>query len=274
VAPQEPFNSPTQILHPSKSTSSLVVAQPNTLTAEDHATLGIKYHEQNLLPQATHHFQLSAEGGSPTGMLFYSLSLRHAWGCAANPAKAVEWLHAAAECASTTVDENGVKRPRVKDLSFKSEDEKRGGAMLALAIYELGQSYINGWGVEKDKYLALRCYEISANFGDTDGQWYPPPPSPELPLTGSSETAWCYLNGIGTKKNPKMAARYYRMAERQGVKNVGLSWIWKEKYDDVDETKTQDEKGRRNTVTDENSSSSGATVHKRRKSIFTRKNTA
>jgi hypothetical protein len=172
VAPQEPFNSPTQILHPSKSTSSLVVAQPNTLSPEDHATLGIKFHEQNLLPQATHHFQLSAEGGSPTGMLLYSLSLRHAWGCAANPAKAVEWLHAAAECASASVDENGVKRPGgIKDLAFKSEDGKRRSAMLALAIYELGQSYMNGWGVEKDKYLALRCYEISANFGDTDGQW-------------------------------------------------------------------------------------------------------
>jgi hypothetical protein len=93
-------------------------------------------------------------------------------------------------------------------------------------------------------------------------------------LTRFSETAWCYLNGIGTKKNPKLAARYYRMAERQGVKNVGLSWIWKEKYDDVDETQKQDEKGRRNTLTDENSSSSGGAVHKRRKSIFSRKNTA
>jgi TPR repeat protein len=40
-----------------------------------------------------------------------------------------------------------------------------------LAIYELGQSYMHGWGVAKDKRLALRCYEISANFGDTDGQW-------------------------------------------------------------------------------------------------------
>jgi len=42
------------------------------------------------------------------------------------------------------------------------------------------------------------------------------------------------LNGIGTKKNAKIAAKYYRMAEKQGVKNVGLSWIWKEKYDEKD----------------------------------------
>lgn len=47
-----------------------------------------------------------------------------------------------------------------------------------------------------------------------------------------SETAWCYLHGIGTKKNATIAARYYRMAEKQGVKSVGLSWIWKEKYDE------------------------------------------
>ena len=52
-------------------------------------------------------------------------------------------------------------------------------------------------------------------------------------MTHCSEAAWCYLKGIGTKKNVKMAAKYYRMAEKQGVKNVGLSWIWKEKYDEV-----------------------------------------
>jgi TPR repeat protein len=50
-----------------------------------------------------------------------------------------------------------------------------------------------------------------------------------------SETAWCYLNAIGTKKNIKKAARYYRMAEKQGVKSVGLSWIWKDKYNETED---------------------------------------
>jgi TPR repeat protein len=100
--------------------------------------------------------------GSPTGMLLYSLSLRHGWGCAANPQKAVEYLHLAAENASAQVDI--VQAPTM--------GEKGGSATLALAIYELGQSYMHGWGVQKDKHLALRCFEISANFGDTDGQWY------------------------------------------------------------------------------------------------------
>ena len=170
------FSSPTQILNPSRSTTtSLVPSAPDEFdNVDDHVALGIKYHQLNLLPQATHHFQLAAESGEPTGMLFYSLSLRHGWGCAANPQKAVEWLHSAAETASAQVDEKGVRRPGGEGalgLDFKSEEGKRGGATLALAIYELGQSYMHGWGVAKDKHLALRCYEISANFGDTDGQW-------------------------------------------------------------------------------------------------------
>ena len=175
---QETFNSPTQILNVrsrsfTSSTNLNIPTLHAPLTPEDHATRGIEFHEQMLLPQATHHFQLSAEGGSTTGMLLYSLSLRHGWGCAPNPEKAVEWLHAAAECASVAVDENGVRsHAGSKDLAYKTEDGKQGGAVLALAIYELGQSYMNGWGVEKDKYLALRCFEMSANLGDTDGQWY------------------------------------------------------------------------------------------------------
>jgi hypothetical protein len=49
-----------------------------------------------------------------------------------------------------------------------------------------------------------------------------------------------------------MAARYYRMAEKQGVKSVGLSWIWKEKYDERDpsmpDTKKKGFLGRKRTA--------------------------
>ena len=169
------FNSPTQPhSNPKRQVVMSIVPVPaDTISAEDHVNLGIKYHEQDLLPQSTHHFNLAAEMGSPTGMLLYSLSLRHGWGCAANPAKAVELLHLAAEAASAEVDATGARRPTAAHgtVQFNSAEGKRGGATLALAIYELGQSYMHGWGVAKDKRLALRCYEISANFGDTDGQW-------------------------------------------------------------------------------------------------------
>ena len=182
------FNSPTQILNPKTANMTLVPVPSDATSAEDHVNLGIQFHEQDLLPQSTHHFSLAAEMGSATGMLLYSLSLRHGWGCAANPAKAVEWLHSAAENASAEADANGL--PRQGGGVFLTPDGKRGGATLALAIYELGQSYMHGWGVAKDKHLALRCYEISANFGDTDGQWYIPLPPfipcpPPFPLDRS-----------------------------------------------------------------------------------------
>ena len=102
------FSSPTQVLNPSRSRSTTMShlhpfpPMDDQVDQDDHVTLGIKYHQQDLLPQATHHFQLAAESGEPTGMLFYSLSLRHGWGCAANPEKAVQWLHSAAETRFST----------------------------------------------------------------------------------------------------------------------------------------------------------------------------
>src|SRR5262249_31623269 len=151
---------PRYTLHPppnhalSRTTTTVSLTPSESVSPEENLTLGIKFHEQNLLPQSTHRFRLAAQAGNPTGMLFYSLSLRHGWGCAPNPEKAVEWLHSAAESASAQVDEN-------KEKGITLTGEKKQGATLALAIYELGQSYMNGWGVQKDKHLALRCYEIS-----------------------------------------------------------------------------------------------------------------
>ena len=40
---------------------------------------------------------------------------------------------------------------------------------------------------------------------------------------------------LGLRRIQRRLLRYYRMAEKQGVKSVGLSWIWKEKYDDKEE---------------------------------------
>lgn len=40
---------------------------------------------------------------------------------------------------------------------------------------------------------------------------------------------------MGTKKDMKKAAKYYRAAEAKGFNMVGNSWIWKDKYlDDED----------------------------------------
>lgn len=91
---------------------------------------------------------------------------------------------------------------------------------LTLAIYELGNCHRNGWGVQKDLALAMQYFETAAELGDIDAMM---------------EVAAAFEKGIkgwqGGKKDRTMAARWYRRAEQGGRKEIGNSWIWKEKYD-------------------------------------------
>jgi TPR repeat protein len=89
-----------------------------------------------------------------------------------------------------------------------------------MAIYELGVSFQQGWGVNKNKETAFYYFEIAANLGDLDAM---------------NDIAFCYTHGHGVKKNIFKAAQYYRMASRQGQGQVGNSWIWKDKYNIVEE---------------------------------------
>ena len=102
-------------------------------------------------------------------------------------------------------DENPSSDKREADYSEKKTHQ----AQFALSIYELGVSHMNGWGVEQDKALALRCFEIAGQWGDIDA------------LT---EAGFCHAEGIGCKKDMKKAAKFYRMAEAKGVSMVGNSW--------------------------------------------------
>src|SRR5690242_21938889 len=89
---------------------------------------------------------------------------------------------------------------------FRSKQHR---AQYAVAIYELGKCYMNGWGAAQDKALALRCYEIAGNWGDPDAL---------------VEAGYCYAEGVGCKKDMKKAAKFYRAAEAKGVSMVGNSW--------------------------------------------------
>ncbi|ORX96983.1 HCP-like protein, partial [Basidiobolus meristosporus CBS 931.73] len=164
-------------------------------------------HERNELEKAAHFFRLAACQGSPVGLFLYGISLRHGWGCKANPQVAFQCLQKAAECA-------------VFDLNNLTNNTNLSAAKheLVLAIYELGVCFQNGWGVSKNKATAAYYFEIAANLGDPDAQ---------------NDLAFCYLHGHGVKKDQYKAAKYYRMAYAQGLGVVGNSWIFKEKYDNV-----------------------------------------
>jgi TPR repeat protein len=185
------------------------------MSVEEHLAKGIKCHEDGSVKESTYHLRIAARAGDSTGMLLYALACRHGWGMRPNQREGVEWLRKAADAASAEIadDEDQVKDGKSVDFL----ERKTRKAQFALSIYELGVSHMNGWGIEQDKSLALRCFEIAGSWGDVDA------------LT---EAGFCYAQGVGCKKDLKKSAKFYRMAEAKGVSMPGNSWIHKAKYND------------------------------------------
>ena len=175
------------------------------LSAEDHLAKGIELHERGAARESTYHLRIAARQNLPTAMLLYALACRHGWGMRPNQQEGVQWLRKAADCASVEIAIDEETNSKAADILEK----KTKRAQFALSIYELGVSHMNGWGIEQDKTLALRCFEIAANWGDADAM---------------AEAGFCYAQGQGCKKDLKKAAKYYRMAEAKGMSMVGNSW--------------------------------------------------
>lgn len=133
------------------------------MTDEDHVSRGIQLHQDGHLPQSFHHLQVAANRGNPTGQLLYALALRHGWGCAPNQKESVIWLQRAADHATENLAMGADKADVATELK-----NKQTRAQIGLAIFELGVCYMKGWGAEKDKAMGLRCFEISAGWGDAD----------------------------------------------------------------------------------------------------------
>jgi hypothetical protein len=215
--PKVPFEPPPipndEVSRSSRSNSTV---RPSTarstsayqsLSADEHVTKGIDLHQHGDLKESTYHLRIAAKQEHPTGMLLYALACRHGWGLRPNQPEGAIWLRKAVDHAMLEIADD--EDPKSTKPKADAAEMKAHKAQFALAIYEMGQCHLNGWGMEQDKALALRCYEIAGNWGDTDA------------LT---EAGFCYAQGIGCKKNMKKAAKFYRMAEKRGVSMVGNSW--------------------------------------------------
>ncbi|KAF3074834.1 Protein DSF2 [Trichoderma lentiforme] len=201
-----------------RSTTSTTTPTAAEMTAEEHLAKGIECHENGSLNESTYHLRHAARLNHPTAMLLYALACRHGWGMKPNQKEGVQWLRKAADMASGEVAEDEGNAKEGKRINIA--ENKTHKAQFALSIYELGVSHMNGWGIEQDKALALRCFEIAGTWGDVDAL---------------AEAGFCYAQGIGCKKNLKKSAKFYRMAEAKGMSMVGNSWIHKAKYmDDED----------------------------------------
>lgn len=180
-------------------------ASSTMMTADDHVSKGIDLHEKGSLKESTYHLRIAAKQNHPTGMLLYALACRHGWGMRSNQQEGVRWLRKAVDSVGLEMLEN----PDAPGASKAKELQKAYRAQFALSVYELGVSHLNGWGIEQDKSLALRCFEIAGQWGDVDAM---------------AEAGFCYAEGVGCKKDMKKAARFYREAESHGMSMVGNSW--------------------------------------------------
>ncbi|KAG9188884.1 hypothetical protein G6011_07589 [Alternaria panax] len=182
------------------------------VTPQQHCDMGLQLHEAGELLKSTYHLRLAARAGLPEAMFWYGLACRHGWGMRVNQSEALQWLRRAVDSGQLEVADDEAA-PNVVDATRKKQHR----AQYAVAIYELGKCYGNGWGAPKDQSLALRCYEIAGNWGDADAL---------------VEAGYCYAEGVGCRKDMKKAAKFYRAAEAKGVSMVGNSWIYKDKYMD------------------------------------------
>ena len=139
-----------------------------------------------------------------------------------NQKEGMVWLRKAADSAGLEVADD----EKASDSAADYLERKARKAQFALSIYELGVSHMNGWGIDQDKVLALRCFEIAGcklliyrfskmyslgtAWGDADAL---------------AEAGYCYAQGIGCKKDLKKSARLYRQAEAKGISMVGNSWF-------------------------------------------------
>ncbi|TPX58567.1 hypothetical protein SpCBS45565_g07964 [Spizellomyces sp. 'palustris'] len=213
ASPPPQSNGSLSLPSPLAPPASLYAAPPipadSTVDTTDPLAIAIYYHEANVLEVATYYFSIAAARGHPVGLFMYAMSMRHGWGCQKNEQEAVRLLQKAAETA--VMDLNmGI------GTSMKGTLKKIATTELTLAIYELAMSFKQGWGVQKSKTTATYYMTIAAQLGDVDAQ---------------QELGECYLRGEGVKRDKKMAAKWFREAEKQGAHMVSMQWIWKPKYD-------------------------------------------
>ncbi|KAK3722192.1 hypothetical protein LTR37_002625 [Vermiconidia calcicola] len=149
----------------------------------------IRLHEIGELKLSTDMF---GRLGDPKGannalaQVLYGLALRHGWGVEINPEKAIHYLSLAAS-NSASVEQAALDSGMKKGGAAKGE--------LVLALFELANSFRQGWGVKKDPVAARQYYETAANLGDTDAM---------------EEAAWCLMEGFGGGKDKMISSSHLK----------------------------------------------------------------
>lgn len=150
---------------------------------------------------------------------------------------------------STDSSDIGTKKG-YPDRIMRPFPSKRGPQVVtSLQLYRTGMQYYNGTRVDQNFTAAVNYFKLSAEKGNTDGQymlglcykngrgikkdkkaakyWFEQSAKKDN-TRGIFELANCYYNGTGTKRDYKKAARYYLVAANDGLADaqymVGLCY--------------------------------------------------
>ncbi|KAI9146506.1 hypothetical protein BKA69DRAFT_1045077 [Paraphysoderma sedebokerense] len=225
--------------HESQEPICSVCSQNLSQSTEHYLTLALVAHEQGQYQLSFHYLNHSVYPSSspptanttagknvdPTKMthqalpiFLYGMSLRHGWGVQPDVEASYVYLYYAMKTSfSALIATSAPNSPTTVPTMYRHGPwtlyPPSHRQTLSLILYELSPSFRYGWGVEKNPQLAFDILEFAANLGEVDAQ---------------VECGRHFLS----KNIKKRAARYYRMALKNGYSEPNLTWVWKTKYDE------------------------------------------
>lgn len=190
----------------------LIFSRRDEVNPETRVALAIELKYKNQPQELSYQLQIAAEQGNKDAMLLYGLSLRYGYGVKRDERQSFLWL-----CRGAEVDLIRTYKFDIEPFELLDEEmPKTPIEPLASTLLEIGKSYVNGWGVERDENYGIQFIEKSASLGFT-----------ELMLEAGS--IWM-TKGPNRKKNLHRSASWYRLADKFGETIPGNEWIYKSKY--------------------------------------------
>lgn len=256
IAIHPPSPSQARDAPPSPAGGSLT----NPQTAQDFLQLGIQHHLANELSESAACFEKSATlgGGCGMGMLMWGLTQRHGWGCPQSEARGFKWLRRAAELAVNDLESakagmDSMDKSAVKVRRLRMHYSDCGSRVHAVGA---GACDLRGWpellprvgrrqGQEdgcRECRAALPTACRSRSSRRAISAWRPTSATPTHSRTSRSASRTAKAaRKTGRRPQSGTERRYVffiliSMLEliaaqvAQGVSDIGLAWIYKEKF--------------------------------------------
>lgn len=246
------------------STQHSESSQNSDLSPESRTRLAQQFRAMGKHREASYQLQIAANApfNYPPAMLLYAMALRFGHGVKQNDKQSIKWLCRCILVHSThsnlvnvsqvmeklnllqpedlvkliirNLDNTNDKDPQMNgtdaiklfnifstfskaQISRIASISKSQADVVAVSYHELGKTLYHGWGLEnRDEINGIKCISKAGSLGYVNS------------MVELGEI-WCSKSKYH-KKDPHKAAAWLRLGEIFGVKSMGNSWIYKDKY--------------------------------------------